>query len=241
MKRHFNWTNLRLVLIFSLVVFLYSFSSKRNENRKLLKSTVEFVGNDQLFVTHETVNKLLIENNKDASAIRKVALDLNSLEKSINNHEMVEKSEVFVSVDGVLKAVVKQKTPVVRIVTSQESYYLDYMGTKMPLSEIHTARVPLVKGTITNENKQLVSDLFRYIYADEFLRKNIIGVEILPSGSVKMKNRNFDFTIEFGKIINVEEKFKNYQAFFQKAVQDKTIEKYKNINLKFTQQVVCTK
>ena len=241
MKRHFNWTNLRLVLIFSLVVFLYSFSSKRNENRKLLKSTIEFVGKEQLFVTHETVNKLLIENNKDASAIRKVALDLNSLEKSINNHEMVEKSEVFVSVDGVLKAVVKQKTPVVRIVTSQESYYLDYMGTKMPLSEIHTARVPLVKGTITNENKQLVSDLFRYIYADEFLRKNIIGVEILPSGSVKMKNRNFDFTIEFGKIINVEEKFKNYQAFFQKAVQDKTIEKYKNINLKFTQQVVCTK
>lgn len=241
MKRHFNWTNLRLVLIFSLVVFLYSFSSKRNENRKLLKSTIEFVGKEQLFVTHETVNKLLIENNKDASAIRKVALDLNSLEKSINNHEMVEKSEVFVSVDGVLKAVVKQKTPVARIVTSQESYYLDYMGTKMPLSEIHTARVPLVKGTITNENKQLVSDLFRYIYADEFLRKNIIGVEILPSGSVKMKNRNFDFTIEFGKIINVEEKFKNYQAFFQKAVQDKTIEKYKNINLKFTQQVVCTK
>ena len=73
------------------------------------------------------------------------------------------------------------------------------------------------------------------------MKKNIIGVEILPSGSVKMKNRNYDFTIDFGKIINVEEKFKNYQAFFQKAVQDKTIEKYKNINLKFTQQVVCTK
>jgi len=241
MKRHFNLTNLRLVLILSLVVFLYSFSAKRNENRKLVKSTIEFVGKEQLFVTHETVNKLLIENNKDASAIRKVALDLNSLEKSINNHEMVEKSEVFVSIDGVLKAVVKQKTPVARIVTNQDSYYLDYMGTKMPLSEIHTARVPLVIGTISNENKQLVNDLLRYIHTDEFLKKNIIGVEILPSGSVKMKNRNFDFTIEFGKIINIENKFKNYQAFFQKAVQDKTIEKYKNINLKFTQQVVCTK
>lgn len=241
MKRHFNWTNLRLVLILSMVVFLYSFSSRRNEQRKLLKSTIEFVGKEQLFVTHETVNKLLIENNKDASAIRKVALDLNSLEKSINNHEMIEKSEVFVSVDGVLKAVVKQKTPVARVVSSQESYYLDYMGTKMPLSEIHTARVPLVIGSITNENSELINELFRYIHENEFLKKNIIGVEILPSGSVKMKNRNFDFTIDFGKIINIEEKFRNYQAFFQKAVQDKTIEKYKNINLKFTQQVVCTK
>ena len=241
MKRHFNWTNLRLVLILSMVVFLYSFSSIRNEQRKLLKSTIEFIGKEQLFVTHETVNKLLIENNKDASAIRKVALDLNSLEKSINNHEMIEKSEVFVSVDGVLKAVVKQKTPVARVVSSQESYYLDYMGTKMPLSEIHTARVPLVIGSITNENSELINELFRYIHENEFLKKNIIGVEISPSGSVKMKNRNFDFTIDFGKIIKIEEKFKNYQAFYQKAVQDKTIEKYKNINLKFTQQVVCTK
>lgn len=241
MKRHFNWTNLRLVLILLLVVFLYSFSSRRNGERKLQKATVEFVGNEKLFVTHETVNKLLIENNKDASAIRKVTLDLNSLEKSINNHEMIEESEVFVSVDGTLKAVVKQKTPVARIVSSHDSYYLDYKGSKMPLSEIHSARVPLLIGSVSEENRLLINDLFRYIHDDEFLRKNIIGVEILPSGSLKMKNRNYDFIIDFGKITNIDEKFRNYEAFFQKAVQDKTIEKYKNINLKFTQQVVCSK
>jgi cell division protein FtsQ len=46
MKRHFNWTNFRLVLILLIVVFLYSFASRRNEQRKLLKSVVEFVGNE---------------------------------------------------------------------------------------------------------------------------------------------------------------------------------------------------
>ena len=36
-------------------------------------------------------------------------------------------------------------------------------------------------------------------------------------------------------------KIKNYKAFFQKAVSDSTLNKYKRINLKFTKQVVCIK
>jgi len=62
MKKYFSWTNIRLLLILLVVCFLYSFMSKRNENRKLQKATVEFLDGEQLFVTHETVNKLLIEN-----------------------------------------------------------------------------------------------------------------------------------------------------------------------------------
>ena len=241
MKKYFNWTNLRLVLMLMLLAFLYSFTSKRNENRKLQNATVEFQDGEQLFVTHETVNKLLIENKKDASSIRKVALDLNNLENTINQHDMVEKAEVFVSVDGHLKAVVKQKTPVARIFEGNGSYYIDYKGTKMPLSTIHTARVPLVSGGINDKNREDLNELFRMIHDDEFLKKNIIGIQVLPSGSLKMKNRNFDYDIDFGKTINMGMKFRNYKAFFQKAVQDSSIHGYQLINLKFTQQVVCTK
>jgi cell division protein FtsQ len=38
---------------------------------------------------------------------------LNTLERRLNSNEMIEKSDVFVSI--VLKAVVKQKTPVARV------------------------------------------------------------------------------------------------------------------------------
>jgi cell division protein FtsQ len=184
---------------------------------------------------------LLIENKKDASSIQKVALDLNNLENAINQHEMVENAEVFVSIDGNLKAVVIQKTPVARVFESHDSYYIDYKGTKMTLSSIHTARVPLVSGEINVNNSKKLDELFRIIHNDEFLKKNIIGIQIMPSGSLIMKNRNFEYDIEFGKTINMERKFKNYKAFLQKAVLDSSIYSYKNINLKFTQQVVCTK
>ncbi|GGD13728.1 cell division protein FtsQ/DivIB [Flavobacterium orientale] len=241
MKKHFNWTNLRLLLVLGLVVFLFAFSTKRNEQRKLTKSIVEFVGEDQLFVTHETVNKLLIENKKDASAIRKVALDLNSLEFAINQHDMVEKSQVYVSIDGILKAVVKQKTPIARVFNANESYYIDYEGTKMPLSDIHTARVPLISGMNSQDELPQLIGLLRHIYDSEFLKRNIIGIQISPTGQLMMKNRNFDYVIDFGKSLAFEDKFKNYEAFFYKAIQDSSIYQYKKIDLKYSQQVVCTK
>ena len=237
----FNWINIRLVLMFVLVIFLFSFTSKRNDNRKLTKTVITFIGNDAPFVKQETVNKLLIENKKDASSFQKVTLDLNALEKNLNAQEMIEKSDVFVSVDGVLKAVVKQKTPIARFFDNNSSFYIDYEGNRMPLSTNFTARVPLVSGEINKKNNEDLSELLRLIYDDAFLKKNIIGIQIMPNGSLKMLNRNFDFQIDFGRTINVERKFKNYKAFFQKAVLDSSLYKYKKIDLRFTEQVVCTK
>ena len=237
----FTWSNIRLILMFALVVFLFSFTSVRNKNRKLTKSMVVFVDNSSPYIKQETVNKLLIENKTDAQSIRKVKLDLNQLEKSINSNPMIEKSEVFVSIDGILKAEVKQKTPVARIFKEEGSFYIDYQGNIMPLSEEFTARVPIISGDINNVNKDDFSKLLRFIYNDDFLKKNIIGIQITTLGSLKMQTRNFNYEILFGKSINMERKFNNYKAFFQKAVVDSSLCHYRKINLTFTQQVVCTK
>ncbi len=239
--KKFNWINVKLIGMFALVIFLFSFTSKRNEERKLKKTIVEFVDENSPFITEQAVNKLLIENNSSVKNIQKDKVDLKELEQNLNNHNMIQKCEVFVTVDGVLKAVVKQKTPVARVFDANGSFYVDYEGHKMPLSDNFTARVPIVSGTINKKNSEDLTKVFRYIYEDDFLQKNIIGVEVLPDGSLKMMNRNFNYVIDFGKTINVDKKFKNYKAFFQKAVQDSLINNYKTVNLKFTQQVVCTK
>jgi len=237
----FNWSNIRLVLIFGLVLFLYSFAQHRNGNRKLKKSTVVFVGENTLFVKPEAVNKLLIENKRDASTIRKDEVDLNKIEKNLDTQDMIEKSDVFVSIDGVLKAIVKQKTPIARVYDGENSFYIDYEGNKMPLSDNFTARVPLVSGSINKKNNEDLAALFRTIYDDAFLKKNIIAIQIMPNGSLKMFNRNYNYFIDFGRTMNVDKKFKNYKAFFQKAVLDSSLYKYNKIDLRFTEQVVCTK
>jgi cell division protein FtsQ len=111
----------------------------------------------------------------------------------------------------------------------------------MPLSNNYSARVPLVSGEINRVKKEKLSKVLVTINEDEFLKKNIIALNILSNGSIVMKNRNYDFEIDFGRTINIDRKFKNYKAFFQKAVTDTLLSDYKRINLKFIQQVVCLK
>ncbi len=227
--------------MFFLVVFLFSFTSKRNSKRRLTKAKVVFIGDNSLFLKSETVNKLLIENNSNAKTIRKDRLDLNKLEQVLNAQEMIEKADVYVSIDGVLKAVVKQKTPIARVFNDEGSFYIDSEGNTMPLSANFTARVPLVSGEINKKNNKDLFKLFKIIYDDAFLRKNIIGIQIMSNGSLLMQNRNYNYQIDFGGLINIERKFQNYKAFFQKVSLDSSLYKYNKIDLRFTEQVVCTK
>lgn len=235
-----KWHDVRLVLILGAVVFLYSFSSKRNETRKLTMADIEFSENEN-FITIDEVNKLLIQNFGGVNSIRKDKLDLNNVEKRIDKNPMVDKAEIYTTVDGRLKAVIHQKKPVARVFNGGSSYYVDYSGGEMPLSENYTARVPIVTGAVEAVDKKKFTLLLRYIYDDPFLKKNITGMVIRPTGGISMTNRNYDYEIMFGRIVNVEKKFNNYKAFFQNAVKDTLIGQYKTINLKFTQQVVCTK
>jgi cell division protein FtsQ len=237
-----NWLiNIQLITMFGVVVFLYSFTSKRNENRNIVAPTVEILDAENPFITPEMVNNLLIENFGGTSTIAKDRLDLGKVEETINKHSLVDHSEVYLSVDGRLKTIVTQKTPIARVFNNATSFYIDYKGSKMPLSNNFSARVPLVYGDINNSyNKDFVS-LLKFVYEDDFLKKNIIGMEIKTDGSIIMKNRNYSYDIIFGRTINMERKFNNYKAFFQKAVQDTLLDSYKTINLKYTTQVVCAK
>lgn len=229
------------MLIGFLVLFLYSFTSSRNAERKLLKSEVVFVGESTNFVSQETVNKLLIDYQTDVKSIAKEKVILATVEKRLNKHPMIEKAQAFLSVDGVLRARVKQRTPIGRFFENEGSSYIDYQGTIMPLSNEETARVPLVFGIINDKNQADVVAVLKQIYDDDFLQKNIIGLQILPDQSVVMSSRNYDFKIVFGKLINCESKFKSYKAFFQKAEESQLLKKYNSINLIYNHQVVATK
>ena len=239
--RRINWHSVRLVLVILMMIFLYSFSSKRNSERKINKIEIKFESNENMFLTHQMVNNLLIQNLGGSSRIQKDKVDLNTLENTLNHHEMIEKAEVFSTIDGFLNTRITQKTPILRVISDNDSYYLDKKGDRISLSTNFSARVPLVVGEISKEKRKSYLNLFNEINNDNFLSKNITGAQIMPSGNVVLTNRSFDFKIAFGKPINVKKKLKNYKAFFHHAIKDTLIKEYKEINLMFTQQVVCKK
>lgn len=80
------------------------------------------------------------------------------------------------------------------------------------------------------------------INGDEFLKQEITGISIQPDEVIYLKSRVNKFQILFGSFNEMERKLMNYKAFMQYAMNENIdIDSYKKINLKFTQQVVCSK
>ncbi len=237
MKRSLEY--IKALGLIALVCFLFGFAEKRHKGREIKEIKVQFTDNENLYVTEEVVNKLLIQNKATASGIDKETLDLNRVESLLNGHKMIENAEVYLTIDGKLEAEVSQRKPIGRVV-GNKSFYLDRNGEVMPLSQFYSARVPLLVG-FNEKNISEVYTIVKHIKDDKFLTRHITGIHRLPSGRFEMELRELDFDVYFGDSGNVSLKFNNFKAFYKKAQKDKKLDTYKKVNLQFGDQVVCTK
>ncbi len=233
---------LKFIVLLGLLAFLFSFSKTRNQHRKLKKIDVEFVDDNSPFITHNTVNKLLIQNQPKVTGIGKETLVLKEMEQRLVENPMVRDAQVFVTVDGTLGAKIEQRNPIGRVTAegSGLDYYLDSDGKKMPLSSVYSARVPLITGTSKNHFSELTPLLLK-INEDDFMKSCVVGLNNKANGEVELELRKTPLKILFGKPADIEKKFQNFKAFYKKTQQDSTLSNYSHVNLKFESQVIATK
>lgn len=229
---------LKFITILLLPIVVQAFASSRNKTRGVKQINVEHLTQDT-YVTDETVRKMLI---KDPQAITPMGLlDLNKLEKTLNEHVMIEKSEVFCTVDGNLEAKIHHRQPIARLYDGEKFFYMDLQGKEMPLSTIFSARVPLVYGSIGKRNWDTTFEFINFIREDDFLNKNITEINVKPNGEYELKMRIPNFTVLFGKFEHAELKKANLKAFYKQLEKTKKLNDFNIVNLKFKNQVVCKK
>lgn len=239
MKKVAIYLSFFLLLVF--LGFLYGFTTSKNGVKKVEKTVVEFEAGDNNFLTHSMVDKLLIQNKKFVKNQPKRVVDLHLLETKVSENPYVEKAAVFLTINGVLKTLIKQRTPIARIVNEKASYYVDEFGVKIPLSVNFSARVPLVSGVEEGKDISELISLVKAIESNDFLSKEIITIQKNTHNEYVFTVRSGEYQIIFGELENINVKFKKLIAFYNKALIDKTIKNYKTINVKYHNQVVCTK
>jgi cell division protein FtsQ len=189
------------------------------------------------------------------------SINISLLEKIINNNPFVREAEVFSTVDGKVNIVVKQRLPVLRVINNNnESFYVDGDGVFMPPSEKFTARVPVANGYIydrQNENyvrffsnadsstvKTTVEKLFniiQYTSKNKFWNDEIEQLYVNANGDIELVPRVGDHTIVVGNDEDLDEKFTKLLAFYKETLDEGGWNHYSVINLKYKDQVVCTK
>lgn len=234
-----NWSLIRIVVVFVFAGVLYGFAKKNHNQREIGEINVYFDDAQALFIDAETIEGLLKENMSDSLNFSKYMLDLNELEQLLNQNQMIASADIYSDIDGRLGVSVVQREPIARFYDGNFQY-LDTNGGFMPLSDLYSARVPLVSG-FSEEEISIIYPLLRTFYKDEFLKKHIIALRKKNGKQqIELSVRNQDYTIDFGTTAHIDLKISNYKAFYLKAKKENKLKDYKTINLQFGNQVVCT-
>ena len=235
-----NWNYLKMIALTLAIFGLFAFSNQRSKKRTVNGINIQFVGDQNLYITEAMVNKLLIQKYGSLTNVTKEKLVLNTIEEVIETNDMVKNAQVYLTVNGELTSKIVQRRPIGRI-EGNTKFYLDDEGKRMPLSMSHSARVPIITGKITGKSLVDVYEILKYINNDNFLRKNVIGIHVEDEQKYQLKFRMENFVVNLGGVDNLEKKFKNFKAFYAKANKDRTLENFTIVSLEFNNQVVCTK
>jgi cell division protein FtsQ len=112
-----------------------------------------------------------------------------------------------------------------------------------PYSKRYTRNLRAQSAQNVDNSGSLLLDLYQlaeYIYNDKFWRAQIEHIYVL-NNEFEMVPRVGTHIIEFGGIDNFEKKFRNLKALYLKGLPETGWNNYNTVNLKYNNQVICTK
>lgn len=220
--------------------------------------------NGNEFITKNDVLDLL--NSRGKQPVGKHMNDINTavLEKLVNTNPFVANAEVYSTIDGTVNIDIRQRNPIVRIINNKdEHFYIDEEGNYMPVSSNYTAQVMVINGNISDTYtdrkvkilsaddgndtvsvKPLMTGLFQlaqFINNDPFWNAQLEQVYVNENSEIELIPRLGNHRIIFGDATALEAKFRKLMIFYKQGLNKTGWNDYSVINLKFNNQVVCTK
>jgi len=256
----FKW----LILIAYMVVGL-SFVTKKSQKLVCSGIKVKVVDSSiNRFITSKDIKKMIDQKGKTPIGKPLNAINTYELENTISDLLAVRDVQVYKTVDGLLSVKVKQRLPMVRIFNrNNQSYYIDDQGLILPLSGRFSAHVLVVNGNInehfplkanvnvmdydstyTDNKKPLVSQIYefaRFVIDDDFWNAQITQVYVNGPNDIELIPRVGSQVILIGSLDDFEKKLEKLKLFYEKALPSEGWNKYKKINLKYSNQIICTK
>ncbi len=202
----------------------------------------------------EVVEKFLKVND----TVKIKDLDYEAIEEEINKNPWVGKSDVFTDIEGNLIVNVSERKPVLRVFPKRgKGFYIDKNGDVIPLSRKYAPRVMVANGYIKTSLIKGHDNIYDTVYkSDElkellYLVKNISEYPFVNAlaGEIYLNSRGeYDIVpsfgcdyIKLGDTSGLDNKMENLIAFYKKAYVYEGLDKYKILNLKYNNQIICTK
>lgn len=167
-------------------------------------------------------------------------INKDSIERLLVRKSVIKSAQVYYSLDGNIHVEIKQRKPVLRVLAS-EGFYVDEDGKVMPLSSKYTSRVVVATGDISR--KYACTQLYPFVMMlrDDELWDALVEQIIVRGDDIVLIPKVGNFRIVVGGLDNLEAKMEKLRLFLRKGIAKRGWNMYKEINLKFDNQVVCVR
>ncbi len=263
MKRILNislWSTLIIGLVF--VLGFINIEQKKIICKDIVIN-IEYGQTDPLITNDDIYSKIIdIAGNIKGKPVS--SIDPEYIENYISNNSYIASSNVYITIEGILKIDIKQRQPLLRVINRLgQSYYIGESGVVIPINKNYPVRVMIANGSITefvslrksnsicivpkNDTTNIYPVNYKLFKLAGFINTNKFFHALIEQIYVN-QNQEFELipkiggqVIIFGDIYDMEAKFDKLFAFYKNGIGTIDWAKYKSINLKYENQVVCTK
>jgi len=228
-----------LVLFFTTLSFTNKTMKKQDSN--LYKINVDYNQSLFRFITDDIIVDYLggLEIVSEDSLLKSISY----IESTLNHHSSVKNAEVYSDISGNVVINIIQRTPIIRVKNSRfkNGFYIDKRGKIMDSSEDYSANVLVATGNIDLKDTIDLFKLAAFINEDDFWSEHIVEIKVTDNKEIELVIGFGSHIVEIGDLYDLENKLDNLFIFYRDALPTMGWDRYKNINLKYKNQIVCTK
>lgn len=195
------------------------------------------------FVSRDDVRKFLDKEYGEYLDLPLDSLELDRMERVLEGKSAINKTEAFVTKDGILNILVTQRRPVVRFQGPGWGYYADAEGRAFPLQSSYASYVPVIDGNIPQMSDSLriakSTALVNYLENSGIWRDKFVQITIGSKGDITLIPREGKERFIIGQPSGIEEKVKKMEMYYTHIIPEKGSGHYKTVDLRFKDQIVC--
>lgn len=198
----------------------------------------------------EIIDRLNFLSGENLLGKRISQIDFKTLENEIDKNPYVKNAEVFVNGKQQIIVTIIQNRPILRVLNNDGvGYYISDNNQHLPLHSTFTPHLTMAMGdVITPDSKRdsavqkQLFELGKELESDHFLNVYIDEIDVQANGEFHLIPKPGSPIVKLGKVDKrTKEKLKKLKIFYKEGLCKLGWERYKTINLKFDNQVVCEK
>jgi cell division protein FtsQ len=215
------------------------------ENKKYLCTDIQIEikqEKENRYITEKDIKLVLQQSGLNPVGKNLSEVNTARIETILESNKGIRRAECYKTAAGSIKLKIYQRTPLLRVISNKENYYIDTDGDKMPIPAGFSAYVPVTTGFIEDDFAR--TELFRFalfLQKNKFWNAQIEQIHVSPNRDIELTPRVGNHQIILGKIEDYEENLTKLKLFYEKGLNKVGWNKYSKINLKYKNQIICTK